>query len=64
MKLSEKQKEVIKRMREQPTVSIRFTYDRKLPITCANALIKMGIATYNLNYDGIILTELGKTIEL
>lgn len=62
MKLSEKQKDIIKRLRENE--NLKFTNSLEFPMGCAKALVKLKLADYNDRYDGLILTELGKTIEL
>ncbi len=64
IKLSDKQKEIIKKTRLCNWRGLKITFNRDFPLTTAKTLMKMGLAEYNATYDGIILTELGKTIEL
>jgi hypothetical protein len=62
LKLSVKQKEVILKLREKKVLVL--SYDRELPMAVVKALLKIKLVDYNDAYDGIILTDLGKTIEL
>lgn len=62
MKLSAKQKEIIKKIHERGKVKI--TNNNALPYSTTQSLIKLGICEYNSGYDSLILTELGKQIVL
>lgn len=62
MKLSDKQKEVILKLREKKVLML--SYDRSLPTAVVDSLLKKELVDYNSAYNGIILTDLGKTIEL
>jgi len=62
MKLSKKQKEIIKTIREKGEYKIPATISHQNQTI--KKLISIGVCEWNDTFNALILTELGKTIEL
>lgn len=60
IKLTPKQKEVLLELRLRKELKNNSARQANM----AKTLVEKGVAEYNSHYNGIVLTELGKTIEI